>query len=127
VDGADVGRIADTVRRFDASRHADLWSGVGLAAAYAGGVSSGDLRTLKVHAGRCAQDLAQGTAFAAEARARAGNPVPHTDEACAILAGVSAEEAAAVVRRSRSGLTESPDVPAYELWRRRVADALAVE
>ncbi len=124
VDGADVDRIAATIRVFDSTRHADLWSGVGLASAYAGGVSTVDLLALTVMAGEHARHLAQGAAFAAEARSRAGNPAAHTEEACAIFAGRSADEASAVVRRCRVGLMETTELPAYELWRRRVADAL---
>ena len=74
---------------------ADLWSGVGLACAYAGGVAGEADRGLE-RDGRVRIDpqLAQGVAFAAKARQRAGNPAPHTDLACRIVCGMSAEEAA---------------------------------
>jgi hypothetical protein len=121
VDNADVHRIGATVRRFPARRRADLWSGVGLAATYAGGVPDDDLRSLVALAGGYEPQLAQGAAFAAEARARAGNPSPHTGAACAIFTGLSADDASALVRRCRADLVDTPSVPAYELWRRRVA------
>jgi enediyne biosynthesis protein E3 len=38
VEGADVIRIPQTIAAFPPVRHADLWSGIGLACAYSGGV-----------------------------------------------------------------------------------------
>jgi hypothetical protein len=125
VDGGDVDQIANSIGRFPVDRRADLWSGVGLAAAYAGGATADQLRALKLQAGRDAPELAQGAAFAAEARARANNPADHTNMACEIFAFRSADDAAALVRTLRDGLNDSIDVPAYETWRRRVAIALA--
>ena len=37
VKGADVAAVANAINAFPSSRHNDLWSGVGLACAYAGG------------------------------------------------------------------------------------------
>jgi enediyne biosynthesis protein E3 len=125
VDACDPGQIAQTISRFAHQRRADLWSGVGLAAAYAGGVSASGLRTLRALAGVYQPQLAQGAAFAAEARDRAGNPAVHTDEACAALADTRAASCAAIVRQMRESLPGSADLPAYEHWRRRVASALA--
>jgi hypothetical protein len=124
VDGCDPGHVAQTISRFAPERRADLWSGVGLAAAYAGGASASGLRTLRELAGVYQPQLAQGAAFAAEARARAGNPAFHTDEACAAVAEASAASCAAIVRQMRESLPDSADLPAYELWRRRVASVL---
>src|SRR5262245_60127955 len=46
VEGADVGRLSDTIRRFAESRRADLWGGAGLACAYAGGVYDAAIEAL---------------------------------------------------------------------------------
>jgi hypothetical protein len=124
-DEGDVNRIARSIERFRVDRRVDLWSGIGLAAAYAGGATSDQLRVLKAHAGEYVPQLAQGAAFAVEARARAGNPAEHTNAACEIFALRTAEDAARLVRELRDGLIERDDVPAYELWRQRVATALA--
>jgi enediyne biosynthesis protein E3 len=67
VDGADVGRIPKTIGRFNPGRHADLWSGVGLACAYAGGVDRAAVEVLRSSAGPYLPQLAQGAAFAAKA------------------------------------------------------------
>ncbi len=78
VEGADVDRIAATIDRFQERRHADLWSGVGLACAYAGGLPGQAIESLCAMAGPHRPHLAQGVAFAAKARERAGNPAaPH--------------------------------------------------
>ena len=118
--GADADVIAGAVAGFHARRHASLWSGVGLAAAYAGIVESDALLRLKERAGAMAPHLAQGAAFAATARAVAENPSEHTDIACRLLAGVSAADAAALTLAARGGLLDDEHAPAYEHWRRRV-------
>src|SRR6185295_14439151 len=47
VEGAHVGRIAATIGAFPEDRRPDLWSGVGLAATYAGGRGADDLLALR--------------------------------------------------------------------------------
>jgi enediyne biosynthesis protein E3 len=120
VDGADVERIPDTIAKFDLSRRADLWSGVGLACAYAGGVSFTSIQTLKKAAGSYSSELAQGAAFAAKARQRAGNYEPHTDLACRIFCGLSADNAADITDKALIDLPIASDNPTYELWRERI-------
>lgn len=123
-EGADVNRIADSIQRFGVERRSDLWSGVGLAAAYAGGADVDDLRALRTRAASYTPNLAQGAAFAAEARARADNPAAHTDVACTIFASLEARDAAMLVRECRARLAETAEVPAYEAWRQSVAAVL---
>lgn len=120
VEGAGVTAIADTVETFTFSRQADLWSGVGLACAYAGGVDRDAIATLREAAGPHAPQLAQGAAFAAKARQRAGNPAEHVERACEILCGVSAEEAAGVTDAALEDLPPDGNEPAYEVWRQRI-------
>ena len=118
--GPRSARIAATVARFPASRHADLWSGVGLACAYAGGVPAGTIEDLSARAGPFQPAVAQGVAFAAKARERAGNPTSHTEMACRIVCGMSAVEAAGLTDRALIGLTDGDGLPAYEVWRGRI-------
>jgi hypothetical protein len=125
VDGADVERIAGTIGAFPPARRADLWSGAGLAAAYAGGVDRAELVRLRELAGAAWDHVAQGAAFAAEARLRAGNHVPHTEVACETLGGTSAERAARVVRSARVGLEPDSDGAGYDRWRARIRASLA--
>jgi hypothetical protein len=120
VDGADVELIRGTIRAFDRARWADLWSGVGLAATYAGGAGPDALAVLRTAAGPYLPALAQGASFAARVRQRAGTPAAHTDRACRILCGLGADEAAAVSDAALQDLPKSGAFPAYEAWRRRV-------
>ena len=125
VNGADVDRISDAVGVFPEPRRADLWSGVGLACAYAGGADAAAIQTLHRSAGPYTPQLAQGAAFAAKARVWAGNQTEHTDLACQTLCGISAEAAAQVtdanLERLPSDATLQADamMPAYEVWRQR--------
>src|SRR5919202_3576900 len=96
VNGADVDRIPVTIAAFCPSRQADLWSGIGLACAYAGGVDRWAIEALRIAARSYLPQLAQGAAFAAKTRSRAGNPAVHTELACEILCGMSAEAAAEI-------------------------------
>lgn len=127
VEGADVRAIAAAVAAFPEARQADLWSGVGLACAYAGGQDRPNIEALCGKAGRHRPDLAQGAAFAAKARQRAGNLVAHTDLACRVICGVSAEAAAKVTDITLQTMTAEDPVADYEAWRRRIQASFAGE
>ncbi len=118
-DCADVVVIAERINRFDQRRRPDLWSGVGLAAAYAGGVHGADLARLGELAGGMRAHVAQGVAFAAAARLRSGDIPPHTRRAAEILAGIPAEVAADWTDAALAGLT-GENVSSYETWRARI-------
>jgi hypothetical protein len=120
VEGADVARIAMTIADFEPSRHADLWSGVGLACAYAGGVERAAIGALRASAGAHRPQVALGAAFAAKARQRADNPADHTGLACEVLCEMTADEAARVTDDALEALPEDAAVVAYEVWRRRI-------
>lgn len=122
VEGADVRRIAATIGTFPAERRPDLWSGVGLACGYAGGIPRAELQALSASAGSAVARLAQGTAFAAEARVLAGHVPDHTDLACQILCGVPATTVAQGIREARLGLPPDGAVPAFEAWRQRIQE-----
>lgn len=120
VCGGDVERLAATIGGFGPGRRADLWAGAGLAATYAGGVERTDLETLRKLAAGFRPELAQGAAFAAGARQRAGLVVPHTETATEVFCGSSVEEATAVTQDALHGLPPDGPMPAYEVWRRRI-------
>ncbi len=136
VKGADVTRIPHTIRNFHPVRRADLWSGIGLACAYAGGVESDAIKTLQVEAGDYQPQLAQGAAFAAKARLRAGNLTAHTDMACQVLCGMSADKAAEITDTALKDLPlasppslkgkQGKEVSAYEVWQIRIQDQFAL-
>lgn len=116
------GRTADVtaaVRAFAEQRHGDLWSGVGLAATFAGGGTPSDLASLRRSASRHAGDLAQGAAFAAKARSHAGYVPEHSEVAMWALGDRSVADAAQLASDLVSVAAE-PGLPAYEVWRRRL-------
>jgi len=126
VDGADVDRLPRTIGAFPVSRQPDLWAGLGLACAYAGGRTESEIEVLLAAAGPHTPQFAQGTAFAAEARQRAGNPTPYTELACQVIWGVPAGEAAAVGDEALRDLPpDRPGEPAFEVWRRRIQDVFS--
>ena len=125
LEGADVDQVVAAIWDFPASRQADLWSGIGLACAYAGGVDEVAIATLQTAAAAYHPQLAQGAAFAAKARQRAGNPAPHTEQACQILCDLSASDAADLTDRALNAVLHSssspaPALSAYELWRQHL-------
>lgn len=123
VGGAGADAIVDLITAFPDSRRADLWSGVGLACAYAGGANSLEMSRLRQAAELWWPHLAQGAVFAAKARLRAGNLTEHTDEACRLLAGLPAIEAAELADRELGQLVDGQE-PAYEAWRTRIRSCL---
>jgi hypothetical protein len=127
VEGANVEQITVAIARFHEQRRADLWSGVGLACAYAGGVEHDDMESLKSSSQTYLSHLAQGAAFAAKARRRARNESAHTESACQIFCGMTAGEAAEVTDIALRDLSDDEESPAYEIWRQRIRSHFAVE
>jgi hypothetical protein len=120
VHGTSSARIAGAIAAFPPDRRGDLWSGAGLACAYAGGARDEELVRLRQLAGVFLPQVAQGIAFAAKARQRAGNMMAHTDIASRVVLGLPATEAAAITDCALQDLPADGDVPAYEIWRRRI-------
>ena len=115
VFGADPAAVARAIEAFDPGRQGDLWSGVGLAATYAGGVDAIGLQALHAAAGRHAPALGQGVIFAAQARRQAGNPVPHAALACQVILGLGLNDAAELALRYLPA--HGDDVDSYQRWR----------
>jgi enediyne biosynthesis protein E3 len=125
VGGTDAERVATMIDRFPAQRRADLYSGAGLAATYAGGADEAELLAFQHRAGAHSGLVAQACAFAAEARVRAGLVVPHTHVATQVFCGTTPERAAQLtqdVRPDAAELAAEGEIPAYEAWRRRIAN-----
>lgn len=120
VNGCDPERVADVIGRFPRERRSDLWSGAGLASAYAGGVEPDALAELKRLSGTDYPALAQGVVFATETRVHAGNLAPHTELACTIICGIPVEQASAIVANERRALPYHAPIPAFEVWRKRI-------
>jgi hypothetical protein len=124
VGGTDLAEVAALVARFPTRRHGDLWAGEGLAATYACGAERDELVCLAEFAGRHRPQLAQGSAFAAEARVRAGLLIPQTGVATAALCGTDPVTAAGVSVDVRPDHPENRALPTYELWRQDTAKQL---
>jgi hypothetical protein len=122
---ADVEHITQAVWSFESERQSDLWSGVGLACAYAGGADTGAVRTLLGASGPSAASFAQGVAFAAKARERAGNPAAHTDAIARATCHQPAADLARITDLALERLPPDASVPSYEIWRQRIQAMLA--
>jgi enediyne biosynthesis protein E2 len=120
IRGARVPEVAASVNSFASHRRADLWSGVGLAASFAGGSDAEGLAALARAADEHSAELAMGAVLATRARSHAGFVPPHAALAASALSGLTVEAASALaddtaVRAAKGG------VPAYELWRQNIA------
>lgn len=128
VTGMSPERIAASIDRFPEARRGDLWSGVGLASAFAGGLPAGPLAELRRRAGPWAAHAAQGAAFAAVARLEAGEGTGWLETVCTVLCGVGAADTKALADELGADLPDdggdlTASEPAYEVWRQRVREA----
>jgi enediyne biosynthesis protein E2 len=122
--GGMVDDVASAVARFAATRRADLWSGVGLAATFAGGCDHDGLVALR----RLAREqdiaheahLAVGAVFAAKARMFSGHLPDHCDAAVRALADLSAAAASDLADSAVQRDVGTREEPTYETWRRQI-------
>ncbi|MEV4490576.1 DUF1702 family protein [Micromonospora coxensis] len=120
IHGARVADVDAAVRRFAPERQADLYSGVGLAATFAGGCGEADLAALRRWAGPYAPELALGSVFAVRARVHAGFVPPHSAVAAAALAELSVPAAVALADDTAPGADDGGPTPPYETWRTNI-------
>jgi enediyne biosynthesis protein E3 len=124
--GGDAVRVAGMIAAFPESRRSDLWSGAGAASTYAGAVDRTAIEAVTRECGPYGRHVAQGAAIAAHARYQGHNPCAHTEMACRVLCGVPADQAARIVDECMENLPPDGAEPAYEFWRRRIQERLAV-
>ncbi len=105
INGADPAAVAAAVDRFAEERRADLWSGVGLAATFAGGCSAAGLAEVREAAGEHAPELGVGVVFAITAREFAGHVPEHSALAAEHLAGLSVSDAVTIADRTEAEST----------------------
>lgn len=117
IHGADPDLAAAAALRFPAARQSDLFSGIGLAATFAGGADREGLETLVKAAGDFYPDLAQGVVFAAKARSQSGLRTPHTELAVREICALSVDEAAALADEAAAAARSAADPREYETWR----------
>ncbi|MDP7038725.1 MAG: DUF1702 family protein [Myxococcota bacterium] len=124
VCGGQAAVLATTIAAFSSERQADLWAGAGLACAYAGGVDDSMVKDMRQRAGDYRGYLAQGAAFAAKARQRAGLPSAPSAFAVQELTGMSFEQAVRICDEAesecRSTSIELAQEPTFEVWRSRI-------
>ncbi|MGR6975177.1 DUF1702 family protein [Streptomyces cynarae] len=125
IHGGHSGNVSAAVRAFAGDRWADLWSGVGLAATYAGASTAADLTALRAEAGEFADHLAQGAVFAAKARHHAGFVPEHSSTAVHAFTGRTVEAVARLADDCAAVAPEHGVGPAYEVWRRNVRTQLS--
>ena len=121
IKGGEVERIVQAIADFPKARQGDLWSGVGLASTYAGFASEAMLQHLRQRAGLYQAELAQGAAFAAKARSRAGNATEYTGRAVHNLCGMTTVAAAQLTDQMLSNLPTDTSEAAFEVWRQRLS------
>lgn len=87
-------RIKHAIERFPEHRRAELWCGIGVACAYAGGLDAQSLLELRECSGEYSVDFLSGPPFAAQMRVEGENPSPWTELACKTFYGKSPEATA---------------------------------
>ncbi len=136
VKGASPTRIDAMIRRFDESRRADLWAGVGLACAFAGGVVEDFARyeavllELKKYGREYRRHVGLGVMLAAAARLSGEIESPWTNRACQLILGATSAEAGRralrimeeVMRTLEDSSAEEVRLNAYEMTRRRIME-----
>ena len=118
--GAHVGNVVTAIGQFDQARHADLWSGIGVACAYAGGAERTAIEHLREQAGMYSPQLALGAAVVAKGRQLAKNPALHSDIACEVLCELSSAEAAHVTETAFQDLPINDSEPAFSILQQRI-------
>lgn len=128
--GGDPEKFRDVIRAFPQSRQADLWAGVGLATAYAGGVDdAGRIRSLAQQAGDHADQFAAGIAIGSTGRITTqDDTAAHTDLACEAIwesNAVAVSEQAFELADGLAGTVDDDDL--YEQWRARIRQTWVAE
>lgn len=120
--GEHVERVAGTIAAFPEARRADLWSGASFACAYAGKpLQRESYERLREAAAPYASQLSLAGSLAAKRRLGLGHITPHTDLACRVFCGLSAEEAAGVANTILNNLPPETTIPLHKVWRERIA------
>ncbi|WP_236031668.1 DUF1702 family protein [Ktedonospora formicarum] len=120
--GGLVDLVTSIVTAYPRERHADIWSGVGTACAYAGGATREEVENLLEIAHPYRSLLASGAAVASQGRLRAGNMAEHTEMACQIFGRLTARQAADVANSAQENLPFNMHKPAYEIWHERMQE-----
>lgn len=125
IHGGRPRAVGQAVLRFPAARRPDLWSGVGLAATFAGGPDAEGLTELPALADQDRAELALGAVFAAKARDYSGFVPDHTIVALSALANLGIADAVELADRTEVPADAPGPQPPYEQWRSRIRAGVA--
>jgi hypothetical protein len=120
IHGGRVPQVAAAVQRFAEHRRPDLWSGVGLAATFAGGCDPEELTRLAKAADEHRAELGLGAVLAVKARDYAGYVPAHSADAARVLGDVGVRDAVAIADDTAAAGDMQGSTPSYEIWRRRI-------
>lgn len=123
----DAATIAATIAEFDPARQPNIWSGVGLAATYAGGVPEDQIQQLLHFAGPHRAYLGQGSFLAAHTRYRAGNPRPdqRTVQLLTGYPGEACHRRANEIRARLAGRATVDGQPSFRVFLAAIRDWIA--
>ena len=127
IHGGHPEAVATAVNRFAETRRPDLWSGVGLAATFAGGCDQAGLAGLRRAAGEHFDELALGVVFAVKARTYSSYIPAHTRIAAGALAGLTIDAARRLADRTEVKSDVDGPQPPYEQWRARIRAEFGTE
>lgn len=125
VTGAQVDQAAAVIATASRERAGDLWSGLALAAVYAGGVTADETARLLAAARPWRADIAQGAAFGAKARLLGGAGDEEADRRVRALAGCDLVTAAAATDTALATTTGDGSLRDYLAWRASIRSLLA--
>jgi hypothetical protein len=125
LQSADIAGIAAVIGELPARARPHLWSGVGLAAGYAGAVDGSGLEMLVDASGPDLAQLKQGVVFAAAARMRSGVVPAHTELVCRKILSADVDQARQWADAAAEDLALASDVDAYLEWRTRIRRSAA--
>ncbi len=120
INGGNPEAVAAAAGKFPEHRRADLWSGIGLAATFAGGSDQRGLGELRRAAGEHYDELALGVIFAVKARTYSEYVPAHTHLAAGVLTDLSVQGAQNLADRTERADGDDGPEPPYELWRQRI-------
>lgn len=121
-NSGEPSKIAQTINRFPYERRGAVWAGVGLAATYAGGVSTDKIKELKTLSGEFVYRLGEGSVLATHTRRLAGNPHPK-DETERILTGkgsIECDEFSVKIIKSLEGYKFIEGVPTFQILLQKI-------
>lgn len=121
IHAADVDAVAARVAGFAEHRKRDLWSGVGLAATFAGGAEPDRIARLVDLAGEFRPELGLGSTFAVKARDYAGHMPEFTEGVSRVFTGgMSLKETIALADSTEPDAGVDRAEPTYEVWRQAI-------